>query len=111
MQRFVEELVSQLKVHIKDDNLSGLYRHLKGVESEGKQPCSSQNTKDAKDLLVDMELVRGQWVQCFSVFLITKSPMLDANIADEFKVWPSCIPLDYLPSVFEVIETIKGISN
>ena len=52
VQRFFEELVSQLEVHIEDGNQSGLYRHLKGVKSEGKQSCSSKYVKDAKGLRV-----------------------------------------------------------
>ena len=56
-----------------------------------------------------MELVRGRWVQWFRFLLITKQAMLDEDIADEFKVCPSCIPLDDLPSILEVIDSIKTI--
>ena len=41
----------------------------------------------------------------------SKSPALDLNVVEELKVWPPCIPLDDSPSIFEVEETIKSMSN
>ena len=62
-------------------------------------------------MLGDMGLIRNRWVQWLSTSLNTKSPALDPNIVEELKVWPPRTPLDDLPSIFEVEETIKSISN
>ena len=40
-----------------------------------------------------------------------KSPALDPNINEELKVWSPCTLLDDLPSIFEVEETVKSMSN
>ena len=42
---------------------------------------------------------------------IQKSPALDPNIVEELKLWPPCTSLDDLPSIFEVEEIIKSMSN
>ena len=41
----------------------------------------------------------------------TRSAALDQNIVEELKVWPPCIPFEYLASTFEVEETIKSMLN
>ena len=45
VQRFFEEFVSQVEVRIKDGDQCGLYKHLKGVDFEGKKSSSSQYIK------------------------------------------------------------------
>ena len=68
--------------------------------------------KDAEgSLLRDMGFIRNRWVQWFSTSLNTKSPALDPNIVEELKMWPTCTPLDDLPSIFQVEETINSMSN
>ena len=58
-----------------------------------------------------MGLIHDRWVQWLSTLINTKSPALDLNIVEERKVWPPCIRLDDLPSIFEMKETIKSLSN
>ena len=82
------------------------------MDLDGRRSCSVQYIKDDEDrLLGDMELIRDRCVQWFSTLLNTKSPALDLNIVEELKVWPPCVSLDDLPSIFEVEETIKNRSN
>ena len=83
VQRFFEKFVSQLEVRIKDSDQASFYKHLKGMDFEGKKPCSSHYIKDAEgSLLRDMGLIRNRWVQWFSTLLNTKSPALHPNIVE-----------------------------
>ena len=101
MQRFFEKFVSQLEVRIKDSDQASFYKHLKGMDFEGKKPCSSHYIKDAEgSLLRDMGLIRNRWVQWFSTLLNTKSPALDPNIVEELKVRPRAhLSMTYLRSL------------
>ena len=64
VQRFFEEFVSQLEVRIKDGDQGGFYKHLKGMDLEGRISCSVQYIKDEEGrLLRDMEHNRDRWVQ------------------------------------------------
>ena len=97
---------------IKDGDQSGYYKHLKGMDFEGKKSCSSQYINDAEGSLPrDMGLIRDRWVQWFSSLLNTKSPTLGLSIAEKLKVWTPCTPIDDLPPMFEVEEIIKSMSN
>ena len=55
--------------------------------------------------------MRERWVRWFHKLLNAKSPTLDPTITDELKVWPSCSPLDDVPSRYEVEEAIRAMAN
>ena len=56
-QRFFEEFVSQLEVRIKDGDQTSFYKHLNGMDLEGRRSCSVQYMKDEEGkLLRDKEL-------------------------------------------------------
>ena len=98
-------------MRIKDSAQVGFYKHLKKMDFEGKKSCS-HNIKDAEgSLFRDKGLIRDRWVQWLSTLLNAKSPALDRNIVEELKVRPPCTPLDDLPSMFDVEEPIKRMSN
>ena len=66
VQRFFQDLVSQLEVHIKDGDQAGFNKHLKRTDLERRRSCSVQYIKDAEDRLVrDMGLIRDRWVEWF----------------------------------------------
>ena len=54
---------------------------------------------------------RAEAVQRFHKLLNTKSPTLDPSIVNELKQWPSCRPLDDVPSRYEAEEAIRALAN
>ena len=112
VQRFFEEYVSQLQGRIREGDQFGFYKHLKGMDVEGKRTLNSQYIRDEEGrLLRDIRLIRERWVRRFHKLLNTKSPTLDPTITDELKVWPPCSPLDDVPSRYEVEEAIRAMAN
>ena len=55
--------------------------------------------------------ISRRWEGHFGHLLNTKSPTLDPRVADKVKQWPPCMPLDDLPSLFELEEAIRGMAN
>ena len=99
VQRFFEEYVSQLEGRIREGDQFGLYKHLKGMDVEGKMVFNSQYIRDEEDgFLRDIGLIRERWVRWFNKLLNTKSPTLDPTITDELKVRHPCSQLDDVPS-------------
>ena len=57
VQILFEEFVSQLEVRIKDGDQTSFYKHLNGMDLEGRRSCSVQYMKDEEGkLLRDKEL-------------------------------------------------------
>ena len=85
---------------IREGDQFGFYKHLKGMDVEGKRTFDSQYIKDEEGrLLRDNALIRERWVRWFHKLLNTKSPTLDPSIVGELtKQWPPCRPLDDVPS-------------
>ena len=84
VQRFSEELVSQLEVRIKDGDQSGFYKHFKGMYFEAKESCRSQYIKAAESSLVrDSGLIGDRWLQGCRSSYNTRSPALDPGIVEE----------------------------
>ena len=110
LRRFFEEYVSQLEKRIREGDQFGFYKHLKEVDVEGKMTFNSQYIRDEEGrLLRNIGLIRERWVRWFHKLQNTKSPTLDPTITDELKVWPSCSPLDDVPSRYEVEEAIRAM--
>ena len=112
VQRFFEDYVSQLIRRIREGDQFGFYRHLKGMDVEGKRTFNSQYIKDEEGrLLRDNALIRERWVRWIQKLLNTKSPTLDPSIVDELQQGPPCRPLDDVPSRYEVEEAIRTLAN
>ena len=112
VQRFFEDYVSQLEGRIREGDQFGFYKHLKGVDVEGKRTFTSQYMKDEEGrLLRDNALIRERWVRWFHKLLHTKSSTLDPSIVHELKQWPPCRPLNDVPSRYEVEEAIRALAN
>ena len=84
---------------------------MKGVAVEARRSVTSQNIKD-KDgkVLREASLMSRRWSVHFAQLLSTKSPTLDPRVADRIKQWPTCVPLDDIPSPLEVEEAIRGMA-
>ena len=88
VQRFFKEYVSQLEGCIREGDQFGFYKHLKGIDVEGKRTFNSLYIRDEEGrLLRDIGLIRERWVRWFHKLLNTKSPTLDPTATDELKVW------------------------
>ena len=112
VQRFFEDYVSQLEGRVREGGQFGFYKHLKGMDVEGKRKFDSQYIKDEKGrLLRDNALIRERWVRWLHKLLNTKSPILDPSNVDELKQWPPCRPLHDVPSTYEVEEAIRALAN
>ena len=112
VRRFFEDYVSQLEGRIREGGQFGSYKHLKGMDVEGKRTFNPQYIKDEEGrLLRENALIRERWVRRFHKLLNTKSPTLDPNIVDELEQWPPCRPLDDVPSRYEVEEAILALAN
>ena len=110
VERFFEEYVSQLEGRIRESDQFGFYNHLKGMDVERRRTFNSQYIRDEEGrLLRNIGLIRERWVRWFHKLQNTKSPTLDPTITDELKVWPSCSPLDDVPSRYEVEEAIRAM--
>ena len=74
VQRFFEDYGSQLEGRIREGDQFGFYKHLKGMDVEGKRTFSSQYIKDEEGrLLRDNALIRERWLRWFHKLLNTKS--------------------------------------
>ena len=82
------------------------------MDVEGKRNVNSQYIRDEESrFLWDIGLIREHWVSWFYKLLNTKSPILHPTITDELKVWPTCSPLDDVPSRYKVEEAIRAMAN
>ena len=85
-QRFFEDYVSRPERRIREGGLLGFYKHLKGMDVEGRRTFNSQNIKDEKGrLLQGSSLIRERGVRWIRKLLNTKSPTLDPSIVGELK--------------------------
>ena len=101
LQICLEEFVSQRGVRVKVGQQSVFFKHCKGMDFEGKKPCSSQHISEAEArLLRDLGLTRGRWVQWFSGLPLATSPTLKSSVAEK-EVWPPCPPLYDSPFIFQ----------
>ena len=112
VQRFFEDYVSQLEGRIREGDQFGFYKHLKGMDAEGKRTFDSQYIKHEEGrLLRDNAFIRERCVRWFHKQLNTKSPTLDPSVVDELKQWPPCRPLDDVPSRYEEGDAIRALAN
>ncbi|CAB1110695.1 unnamed protein product [Ectocarpus sp. CCAP 1310/34] len=112
LEKFFEGYVRQLEKKSREGDQAGFYRHLKMIDVEGKRPLTSQNIKDEDGkVLRDPTLTRQRWARWFHKLLNTKSPTIDLHATDRVKQWPTCVPLDDIPSLFEVEEAVRGMAN
>ncbi|CAB1109975.1 unnamed protein product [Ectocarpus sp. CCAP 1310/34] len=85
--------------------------HLKMIDVEGERSFTSQNIKDEDGkVLQDPTFVRHRWARWFHKILNTKSPTIDLHAADKVKRWPTCVPLDDIPSLLEVEEAVREMA-
>ncbi|CAB1120250.1 unnamed protein product [Ectocarpus sp. CCAP 1310/34] len=85
---------------------------LKMIDVEGKKSVTSQNIKDEDGkVLRDPTFIRQRWARWFHKLLNTKSPTIDLHAADKVKRWPTCVPLDDIPSLLEVEEAVREMAN
>ena len=111
-ERLFEDYVSRLVGRIREGDPFGFYKHLKGMDVEGKRTLNSQYIKDEEGrLLRDNALIRELWVRWFHKLLNTKSPTLDPSIVDELKQCPPYRPPDDVPFRYEVEEAIHALAN
>ena len=109
---FFEGFVSQLEKKSREGDQAGFYKHMKGLDVEGKRAFTSQNIKDEDgNLLRDPTLILERWARWFHTLLSTKSPTLDPRVVNKVKLWPTCVPLDDVPSMLEVQQAIRGMAN
>ncbi|CAB1103350.1 unnamed protein product [Ectocarpus sp. CCAP 1310/34] len=79
---------------------------------QGKRSFTSQNIKDEDGkVLRDPTFIRQRWARWFHKLLNTKSPTIDLHAADKVKRWPTCVPLDDIPSLLEVEEAVREMAN
>ena len=89
VQKFFEDYVSQHEDGIQEGDQFGFYKHIKGMDVEGKRTFNLQYIKDEDGrLLRDNAFIREQRVRWFHKVLNTKSPTLDPIIVDELKQRP-----------------------
>ncbi|CAB1118404.1 unnamed protein product [Ectocarpus sp. CCAP 1310/34] len=82
------------------------------IDVESKRSFTSQNIKDEDGkVLRDPMFIRQRWARCFHKLLNTKSPTIDLHAADTVKRWPTCMPLDDIPSLLEVEEAVREMAN
>ncbi|CAM9578524.1 unnamed protein product, partial [Sphacelaria rigidula] len=114
VESFVETYVSRLEAHIARGDQRSFYRHLKGIDIEGRKPCSSQQQyiRDNKgQLLRDGKLIRPRWVQWFHTLLNTESPRLNPAIIDQLRARLLSTSLDEVPTIDETVDAIRSIFN
>ncbi|CAB1121152.1 unnamed protein product [Ectocarpus sp. CCAP 1310/34] len=112
LETFFEGYVRQLEKKSREGDQAGFYRHLKMIDVEGKRSFTSQNIKDEDGkVLGDPTIIRQRWARWFPKLLNTKSPTIDLHAADKVKRWPTCVPLDDIPSLLEVEEAVREMAN
>ncbi|CAB1101823.1 unnamed protein product [Ectocarpus sp. CCAP 1310/34] len=79
------------------------------IDVEGKRSFTSQNIKDEDGKVPTF--IRQRWARWFHKLLNTKSPTIDLHAADKVKRWPTCVPLDDIPSLLEVEEAVREMAN
>ncbi|CAB1118029.1 unnamed protein product [Ectocarpus sp. CCAP 1310/34] len=111
-ETFFEGDVRQLEKKSREGDQAGFYRHLNMIDVEGKRSFTSQNIKDEDGkVLRDPTFIRQRWARWFHKLLNTKSPTIDLHAADKVKRWPTCVPLDDIPSLLEVEEAVREMAN
>ena len=79
---------------------------------EGKRTLSAKYIRDEDGrLLLDTNPIPERWVRWFRKPLNTKFPTLDPTIVHVLKVWLSSMPLDDVPSRYEVEEAIRAMAS
>ena len=69
LQRFFEDYVSHLEGRIREGDEFGFYKHLKGMDVEGKRTFNSQHIQyEECQLLRDNALILERWVRRFRKF-------------------------------------------
>ncbi|CAB1099912.1 unnamed protein product [Ectocarpus sp. CCAP 1310/34] len=112
LETFFEGYVRQLEKKRREGDQAGFYRHLMMIDVEGKRSFISQNIKDEDgNVLRDPTFIRQQWARWFHKLLNTKSPTIDLHATDKVKWWPTCVPLDDIPSLLEVEEAVREMAN
>ncbi|CAB1103314.1 unnamed protein product [Ectocarpus sp. CCAP 1310/34] len=105
LETFFEGYVRQLEKKSREGSQASFYRPLKLIDVEGKRSFASQNIKDEDGkVLRDPTYIRQRWARWFHKLLNTKSPTIDLHAAGKVKRWPTCVPLDDIPSLLEVEE-------
>ena len=81
---FLWAFVRKLETRVREGDQAGLYKHLKGMNLEGKRGRSSACVKGEDGVLLrDVELIRERRVRWFNTILNAKSPKLDSNIVED----------------------------
>ncbi|CAB1111482.1 unnamed protein product [Ectocarpus sp. CCAP 1310/34] len=112
LETFFEGYVRHLEKQSREGDQAGFYRHLKMIDVEGKKSFTSQNIKDEDGkVLRNPTFIPQLWARWFHKLLNTKSPIIDLHAADKVKRWPTCVPLDDIPSLLEVEEAVREIAN
>ncbi|CAB1113113.1 unnamed protein product [Ectocarpus sp. CCAP 1310/34] len=82
------------------------------IDVEGKRSFTSQNIKDEDGkVLRNPTFIRQRWARWSHKLLNTKSPTIDLHAADKAKRWPTCVPLDDIPSLLEIEEAVREMAN
>ncbi|CAB1101768.1 unnamed protein product [Ectocarpus sp. CCAP 1310/34] len=112
LETFFEGYVRQLEKESREGDQAGFYRHLKMIDVEGKRSFTSHNVTDEDGkVLRDPTFFRQRWARWFHKLLNTESPTIDLHAADKVTRWPTCVPLDDIPSLLEVEEAVREMVN
>ncbi|CAB1109348.1 unnamed protein product [Ectocarpus sp. CCAP 1310/34] len=74
----------------------------------GRSPLRTSRTRTVRSFGTPRLFANGGW---FHKLLNTKSPTIDLHAADKVKRWPTCVPLDDIPSLLEVEEAVREMAN
>ena len=109
---FVWDFVRKLETRTRKDDQAGFYKHLKGMDLEGKRDRSPVCVEYGNVVLLrDVELIRERWVRWFHTLLNAKSPRLDPNIAEGLDPWPKNMPLGVQPTIQKLADAIRSLAN
>ena len=101
-----------LEGRVREGDQFGFYKHLKGMDVEGKRTSHSQYIKyKGGRLLRENAFIHDRWVRWFDKLLNTKLSTLDPSIVDALVQCPPSRQLDDVPSWYEVKEAICLLAN
>jgi len=110
---YFEEYLAETEKFLASSDQRGFYKHLKStVGLQGTKARSEQFIMDEDGtLLRDQARIRERWAGHYHKLLNTKSLKLDPTIIDLVPPRPLKLSLGNEPSIDEMMEAVKGMSN
>ena len=104
--------VRKLETRAWEGYQTGLYKHLKTMNLEGKRDHSLAYIKyEDGTFLREVELIRKRWIRWFHTIFNAKSPKLDPNITEGLDQWPENMPLGVQSTMRELTDAIRSLVN